>query len=347
MFDQRQVDPNAFDMLPVDPPVPGWFDVERWIEAGALVRADTLEELAEQIGVPAGALSKSVEQFNEFAVTGVDEQFHRGETPWDRVTALLFGAHEDGPNRCLGVIDQGPFYAVQVVVTDLGTKGGLVTDADARVLRPDGSVIEGLYASGNTMAPAPRPHLSRRRRSDRLGDGLLLPRCPRHGRRRHGWPRHDGAARDHGSVHCFPPSTRRRPVLEMTMTSTLDSATTDSGAHPVTVRSRAPRPLWTDDDPPADVVPERYRLGEAFVPKGRYLDAEFQQLEVDRLFTKTWLMACRLEDLPGVGSYVRVPDRRRTRSSSSANRPTRSAATSTPAVTAAPASPPDAAASAR
>jgi len=154
VFDQRKVERNAFDMLPVDPPVPGWFDVERWIEAGTLARADTLEELAEQIGVPAGALSKSVEQFNEFAVTGVDEQFHRGETPWDRVTALLFGAHEDGPNRCLGVIDQGPFYAVRVVVTDLGTKGGLVTDADARVLRPDGSVIEGLYASGNTMAPA-------------------------------------------------------------------------------------------------------------------------------------------------------------------------------------------------
>ena len=125
VFDQRQVDRNAFDMLPVDPPVPGWFDVEQWIEAGALVRADTLEELAEQIGVPAGALAKTVEQFNEFAVAGVDEQFHRGETPWDRVTALLFGAHEDGPNRCLGVIDRAPFYAVRVVVTDLGTKGGL------------------------------------------------------------------------------------------------------------------------------------------------------------------------------------------------------------------------------
>ena len=52
------------------------------------------------------------------------------------------------------------------------------------------------------------------------------------------------------------------------------------------------------------MVPERYRLGEAFVPKGRYLDPEFQQLELDRLFTKTWLMACRLEELPGVGSYV-------------------------------------------
>ena len=51
-------------------------------------------------------------------------------------------------------------------------------------------------------------------------------------------------------------------------------------------------------------VPQRYRLGEAFVPKSRYLDAEFLQLELDKLFSKTWLMACRVEELPGVGSYV-------------------------------------------
>ena len=68
------------------------------------------------------------------------------------------------------------------------------------------------------------------------------------------------------------------------MTSTLDSEI-GAGTQPVAVRSRAPRPLWTDDDPPADIVPERYRLGEAFVPKGRYLDPEFQQLEVDRLLS--------------------------------------------------------------
>ena len=51
-------------------------------------------------------------------------------------------------------------------------------------------------------------------------------------------------------------------------------------------------------------VPDRYRLGEAFVPKGRYLDAEFQQRELETVFAKTWLMACREEELPGVGSYV-------------------------------------------
>jgi 3-oxosteroid 1-dehydrogenase len=153
VFDQRQVDAHGFDGLPVEPQVPGWFDVEQWREAGTLKRASTLEELAEQIGVPAGALAKSVDEYNEFARRGVDERFHRGETPWDRVVARLYGPHEDGPNPCLGVIDQPPYYAVQVVVTDLGTKGGLKTDERARVLRPDGSVIEGLYASGNTMAP--------------------------------------------------------------------------------------------------------------------------------------------------------------------------------------------------
>ena len=67
--------------------------------------------------------------------------------------------------------------------------------------------------------------------------------------------------------------------------------------------SRATSP-WTR-------VPERYRLGDAFVPKGRYLDVEFLQLELERVFPRTWLMACRLEELPGVGSYVeyRIGDR--------------------------------------
>jgi 3-oxosteroid 1-dehydrogenase len=70
------------------------------------------------------------------------------------MVAAVVRPHTDGPNKCLGVIDQPPYYAVQVVVTDLGTKGGVRTDAHARALRQDGLVIPGLYASGNTMAPA-------------------------------------------------------------------------------------------------------------------------------------------------------------------------------------------------
>jgi 3-oxosteroid 1-dehydrogenase len=154
VFDQRQVDAEAFTFLPVDPQLPGWFDADRWLEAGALVRADTLEDLAAQLGIPADGLTETVDEYNGFAREGIDERFHRGEAPWDRMVAAVVGPHTDGPNRCLGVIDQRPYYAVQVVVTDLGTKGGVRTDASARVLRPDGSVIDGLYASGNTMAPA-------------------------------------------------------------------------------------------------------------------------------------------------------------------------------------------------
>lgn len=155
VFDQRQIDNNAFGtyLSGVQPEVPGWFDVDEWLAAGTLKRADTLEELAELIGVPAGALTKTVEEFNGFARTGVDERFHRGETPWDRMIVDSLGAHEDGPNPCLGVIDRPPYYAVDVVLSDLGTKGGLKTDEHSRVLRTDGSVIKGLYASGNTMAP--------------------------------------------------------------------------------------------------------------------------------------------------------------------------------------------------
>ncbi|MFV0315998.1 MAG: aromatic ring-hydroxylating oxygenase subunit alpha [Microthrixaceae bacterium] len=59
-----------------------------------------------------------------------------------------------------------------------------------------------------------------------------------------------------------------------------------------------------DGDVDPGQVPERYRLGPAFVPKGRYIDAEFLELELERLFPRTWLMACRLEELPSIGSYV-------------------------------------------
>lgn len=154
VFDQRQLDNRkAFAGLPVAPQVPGWFDVEKFLAAGVLKRADSLEELAELIDVSPGALTESVERFNGYARGGKDEEFGRGEDPWDLMITHMAGSHTDGPNPCLGVIDKPPYYAASIVLSDLGTKGGLKTDDHARVLRPDGSVIAGLYASGNTMAP--------------------------------------------------------------------------------------------------------------------------------------------------------------------------------------------------
>lgn len=117
----------------------------RWYKFGTVRRATSLAGLAEQIGVPAGALEETVHRFNGFAESGVDADFHRGESAYDR----YYADPRVKPNPSLHRIDRGPFYAVKIVPGDLGTKGGIVTDEWARALRPDGSVIEGLYAAGN------------------------------------------------------------------------------------------------------------------------------------------------------------------------------------------------------
>ena len=121
---------------------------QQWLETGTVVTGATLEELADRIGVPAGALSKTVEEFNEGAREGRDPRFHRGETAFD----LFFGdpKHEKNPN--LGPLETGPFYAWKVLPADLGTKGGVRCDTNGRALREDGTVLAGLYAAGNTMA---------------------------------------------------------------------------------------------------------------------------------------------------------------------------------------------------
>ena len=117
-------------------------------EAGILVKAPTLEDLARRIRVDPAALKATVERFNGFCRAGVDEDFARGNSAYDR----YYGDPLVHPNPNLGLIEKGPFTAVQVVPGDLGTKGGVVSDEHARVLREDGTVIDGLYASGNNSA---------------------------------------------------------------------------------------------------------------------------------------------------------------------------------------------------
>jgi len=121
---------------------------EHLVESGYFKRADSLEEVASLAGLPAGALRETVARFNQMARRGVDEDFGRGESVYD----TYYGDPRVKPNACLAPIEQPPFYAVALYPGDLGTKGGLVTDAYGRVLRADGTWIEGLYASGNTTA---------------------------------------------------------------------------------------------------------------------------------------------------------------------------------------------------
>lgn len=143
IIDQRYRNRYLFAGLGPRQPFPG-----RWLKSGVIVKAGSLEGLAEKIGVPADALTATVSTFNGYARTGKDLDFGRGDSAYDR----YYGDPRVKPNPSLGVIDEGPFYAVKMVPGDLGTKGGIVTDANARALRPDGSVIEGLYATGNVSA---------------------------------------------------------------------------------------------------------------------------------------------------------------------------------------------------
>lgn len=116
--------------------------------SGRYAEADTIEELATKIGVPAANLRQTVDRFNGFARAGVDGDFGRGDSAYDRYYSDP-GVH---PNPNLGPLEKAPFDAIEIVIGDLGTKGGVVTDEFARVLREDGTVIEGLYASGNCSA---------------------------------------------------------------------------------------------------------------------------------------------------------------------------------------------------
>jgi predicted oxidoreductase len=89
-------------------------------------------------------------RFNENASRGVDPDFGRGRSAYDR----YYGDPTVRPNPNLRALVRGPFYAVKMVLSDLGTCGGLLADERARVLREDGAPIAGLYAIGNTAANA-------------------------------------------------------------------------------------------------------------------------------------------------------------------------------------------------
>lgn len=121
---------------------------EKWYDAGIAAKADSMAELARSIGVPEAAFTATAARFNELAGAGVDEDFHRGSSAYDR----YYGDPTVKPNPNLRPLGGKTFYAIKVVLSDLGTCGGVTADDRGRVLGEDGSAIEGLYAIGNTAA---------------------------------------------------------------------------------------------------------------------------------------------------------------------------------------------------
>lgn len=119
-----------------------------WLESGVVKSASSWAELAGKIDVPATQLRATAARFNELARAGHDDDFNRGDSVYDN-----YYGDPTLPNPNLYPLGDPPYYAFRIVPGDLGTSGGLRTDEFARVLRPDDTVVPGLYAVGNTAAP--------------------------------------------------------------------------------------------------------------------------------------------------------------------------------------------------
>ena len=136
---------------PFGPLGPGWATPDKFLPKKVkdlLVKADTIDALAEQAGLDRGGLSDTIRRNNEFAQSGVDTDFGRGDSYYDK----YYGDSSNKPNPCIAKIEQPPYYALPLYPGDIGTKGGLLTDEHARVLTENDEPIPGLYAVGNTSA---------------------------------------------------------------------------------------------------------------------------------------------------------------------------------------------------
>jgi 3-oxosteroid 1-dehydrogenase len=120
----------------------------QWIVAGLVRKADTVDGLARQIGVEVDGLRNTVQRFNSQARKGIDSDFGRGKSAYNR----CLGDPGYKPNPALGPLDEPPFYATEIYPSDVGTCGGVITNEHAQVLDRSDFPIPGLYATGNITA---------------------------------------------------------------------------------------------------------------------------------------------------------------------------------------------------
>ncbi|MCG6875609.1 MAG: FAD-dependent oxidoreductase [Betaproteobacteria bacterium] len=124
------------------------FSLSSHLASGYLLRANTLSALAAEAGIDATAFEQTVVEYNRNAARGEDPAFGKGSTAYNR----FYGDADHQPNPCLAPLAQPPYYAVKVVVGEIGTYDGIRTDRHARALNAQREPIPGLYAVGNDMA---------------------------------------------------------------------------------------------------------------------------------------------------------------------------------------------------
>jgi 3-oxosteroid 1-dehydrogenase len=147
------VDQQFLDTYMLAGTMPGKKKPEAWAQSKFLRSAASIEALARECGIDPTELGRTVQRYNGFVRDGRDPEFKRGDAPYDRWT----GDPLHRPSTTLGAIEKAPFHAVQLHAGDVGTYGGLLTDAHARVLREDGQPIPGLYATGTSTASVMGP----------------------------------------------------------------------------------------------------------------------------------------------------------------------------------------------
>ena len=140
------MDTNYLNKYPFGAAMPHMLP-KSFLESGYFIKCNSIEELAKKCCIQKDNLLDTIEHFNGMVDKGEDKGFGRGNSAYDN----YYGdPRYKNPN--LGKLEKGPFYAIKIHPTDLGTKGGMLTDEHARVIKKDGSIIEGLYATGNCSA---------------------------------------------------------------------------------------------------------------------------------------------------------------------------------------------------
>lgn len=128
--------------------LPGAKKLNYFLKEQYLFSANSLNALAEKVGIDPAGLVQTVQRFNHLVEQGADTDFGKGTGVMNRFN----GDADVKPNPCLGKLEQEPYYALPVIPMDCASCAGLSSDEFGRILDESNQVIPGLFACGNDLS---------------------------------------------------------------------------------------------------------------------------------------------------------------------------------------------------